>query len=179
MDGAGEPLAGPDRLGGLRPDGGPGRFAGPGVLRGLRLVHDHRPNGAGAGFPHRQRGARPALLLDSEGDGPAARAAGPGSPTDLGAAGGPNPHRRVRRALQGFLTLTEGNAVEYARVEADIKALAQEFRIVELAYDRWNAGMLIQRLQEDGARVVPVGMGYASLSAPMKHLEELVLTGRL
>ncbi len=82
-------------------------------------------------------------------------------------------------ARQGFLTLTEGNAVDYARVEADIKALAQEFRIVELAYDRWNASYLIQRLQEDGARVVPVGMGYASLSAPMKHLEELVLTGRL
>jgi len=45
-------------------------------------------------------------------------------------------------ARQGFLTLTEGNAVDYARVEADIKALAQEFRIAELAYDRWNAGML-------------------------------------
>src|SRR5690606_34784134 len=82
-------------------------------------------------------------------------------------------------ARQGLITLTPGNAVDYARVEAAIKALARRYRIRELAYDRWNASYLIPRLEDDGARVVPVGMGYASLSAPMKYLEELVLTGRL
>lgn len=82
-------------------------------------------------------------------------------------------------ARQGLITLTPGNAVDYGRVEQDIKNLAKQFRIRELAYDRWNASYLIQRLQDDGATVVPVGMGYATMSAPMKHLEELVLTERL
>lgn len=82
-------------------------------------------------------------------------------------------------ARESLITLTEGNAVDYGQVEHDIKELAKEFRIKELAYDRWNASYLIQRLQDDGASVVPVGMGYATMSAPMKHLEELVLTERL
>lgn len=82
-------------------------------------------------------------------------------------------------ARQGLITLTPGNAVDYGRVEHDIKTLAKRFRIRELAYDRWNASYLIQRLQDDGATVIPVGMGYATMSAPMKFLEELVLTERL
>jgi len=82
-------------------------------------------------------------------------------------------------ARQGFITMTPGNAVDYTRLEQDIRALATEFRVLEWAYDRWNASMLVQRMQEDGATVVPVGMGYATMSAPTKHLESLVLQKRL
>ena len=82
-------------------------------------------------------------------------------------------------AAQGFLTLTEGDVVDYTRLEADIKALAQEFRIRELAFDRYNATMLIQRLQDDGLTCVPVGTGYESMNAPMQQLEALVRSRKL
>lgn len=79
----------------------------------------------------------------------------------------------------GAITLTEGDAVDYARIEADIQALAAQFPIVDVAFDRWNAGYLVQRLQEDGANMVPFGQGYASMSAPMRHLQALVLGRKL
>lgn len=82
-------------------------------------------------------------------------------------------------ARQGFIHLTPGNVVDYDYVYQVIRRLAKEFRVREWAFDRWNATGLIQRMQEDGATVVPVGMGYASLSAPMKWLEQLILSKRL
>ncbi|NPV80178.1 MAG: terminase large subunit [Firmicutes bacterium] len=82
-------------------------------------------------------------------------------------------------AKQGYVHMTPGNCIDYSYVEAKIKELAKEYSVVEWAYDRWNADMLIQRLQEDGAKMIPVGMGYASLSAPTKHLEALIMNRQL
>jgi phage terminase large subunit-like protein len=82
-------------------------------------------------------------------------------------------------AAQGLVTLTPGDAVDYGFIETTIKSLAREFQIRELAYDRWQASYLVQRLMDDGLTCIPVGMGYASMSAPMKHLEALVRQRRL
>jgi phage terminase large subunit-like protein len=82
-------------------------------------------------------------------------------------------------AKQGFIYLTPGNVVDYSFVEQKIRQLGKEYRVIEWAYDRWNATQLVQRLAEDGAKVVPVGMGYSSLSAPTKYLEALVLDRKL
>lgn len=82
-------------------------------------------------------------------------------------------------ARQGFVHLTPGNTVDYGFIEEKIKQLACEYRILEMAYDRWNASMLVQRLQADGMTMIPVGMGYGNLSAPSKHLEALVLQRKL
>ncbi|MGE5590172.1 MAG: terminase large subunit, partial [Bacillota bacterium] len=82
-------------------------------------------------------------------------------------------------AREGYLHLTEGNAVDYAAVADRIRELGERYRIREIAYDRWNASMLVQQLQADGATVIPTGMGFASLSAPSKLLETLLLQGKL
>ncbi|HHY92911.1 MAG TPA: terminase large subunit [Firmicutes bacterium] len=82
-------------------------------------------------------------------------------------------------ARQGFITLTPGNVVDYSFVEERIRRLGKEYHVLEWAYDRWNADALVQRLQADGAKMVPVGMGYASLSAPTKYLETLLLQEKL
>jgi len=82
-------------------------------------------------------------------------------------------------AKQGYVTTTPGNVIDYEFVEQFIKELARRYHVLEVAYDRWNADALIQRLQQDGAEVVPVGMGYASLSAPTKYLEALVMGRQL
>jgi phage terminase large subunit-like protein len=80
---------------------------------------------------------------------------------------------------EGLIDATEGNVVDYDAIEAAIVGLADVYEIVELAYDPWNALSLITRLQARGMEVIPIRQGYASLSAPTKHLQSLVLSRRL
>lgn len=82
-------------------------------------------------------------------------------------------------AREGFLHLTPGDVVDYAAVAARIGELAQKYRIREIAFDRWNATMLVQQLQDMGATLVPMGMGFASMSAPAKELVNLMLKRKL
>lgn len=82
---------------------------------------------------------------------------------------------------QGWLEATPGNITDYDVIRERIKQLADDlgFTIRELAYDRWNATQLITQLGGDGLTVVPIGQGYASLTAPSKELEKLLLGGLL
>lgn len=82
-------------------------------------------------------------------------------------------------ARQGLVTITEGNVVDYDRIRADIRELAEEHNIQEIACDRWNATQLITQLSGDGHNTVPFGQGYASISGPTKEFEKLVLGGQL
>ena len=81
----------------------------------------------------------------------------------------------VTWARQGHLTLTPGNVTDFDVIHEAIKALAEEFDLRELAYDRWGATHLITQLQGDGLECVGFGQGFASMSAPAKHLERLIL----
>jgi phage terminase large subunit-like protein len=60
-----------------------------------------------------------------------------------------------------------------------VRALSKQLSIAEVAFDAWNATQLATELQDDGATMVKVGQGFASLSAPAKELEKLVKAGRL
>lgn len=80
---------------------------------------------------------------------------------------------------EGLIDATDGNVIDYDAIEAAITGLADRYEIRELAYDPWNALNLITRLQAKGMEVVPIRQGFASLSAPTKHLQALVLSGRL
>jgi len=82
-------------------------------------------------------------------------------------------------ARRGLIFTTPGNITDYDQIREFIRGLAERYRIREIAYDRWNATQLITQLQEDGANCVPVGQGYASLSAPAKEFEALVLGRRI
>ncbi len=82
-------------------------------------------------------------------------------------------------AASGHLTLTEGNVCDYDAVRARIKELGEVFRIRGIAYDRWGAQNLVNQIKGDGHDVVAFGQGYASLSAPTKELEKLVVSGVL
>ncbi len=82
-------------------------------------------------------------------------------------------------ARQGFLTTTPGNVIDYRSIHHTIKQVRKEYRLKELAFDRWNSSQLITELMDDGAPVVATGMGYKSMSAPSKHLEELILSKRI
>ncbi len=82
-------------------------------------------------------------------------------------------------ARAGFLIPTPGNRVDYDHVRAEIHRWADEFKVVELAYDPWNASALITRLEQDGLTCVPIRQGFASLNAPTKSLETAILSRTL
>lgn len=78
---------------------------------------------------------------------------------------------------QGRLTTTPGNVTDYDFIKAQINRDRDEFLVQEIAYDRWNAQQLVNDLLSDGAPMVTMGQGFASMSAPTKDLQRLVLTG--
>ena len=80
---------------------------------------------------------------------------------------------------QGYIFTTEGNVVHYGYIEDFIRRLGERFEIREIAYDRWNASMMVQALQDDGFTMVPFGQGYRDMSNPTKDLMRLVLDGSI
>ena len=79
-------------------------------------------------------------------------------------------------AAAGFLKLTEGDVVDYAKVRKDILTRARELGVVlaQVAYDPYNAAETVQELEKAGVTMVPVRQGFLSLSPPMKELMRLV-----
>ncbi len=98
-----------------------------------------------------------------------------------------NIEQRVRRdrvpydewVRQGYIIATPGNVIDYKFIEDTIYKYAKEFEIEEIAYDPWNATMLTQRLAENGLTMVEVRQGFASMSAPTKQLETLILQKKI
>lgn len=77
---------------------------------------------------------------------------------------------------QNYMVATPGNVVDYDFIRAQINKLGEVFRIREVAIDRWNATQLAVQLEQDGLKVTPFGQGFASMSAPTKELEKLILS---
>ena len=73
-------------------------------------------------------------------------------------------------ASQGLIHVTEGNQIDYAFVRKAIGDFSKLYDIKEIGYDRWNATQLVQNLTDDGVTMVPIGQGFASMSAPTKEL---------
>ena len=79
----------------------------------------------------------------------------------------------------GYIYATEGNSIDYGEIRADILHLAELFDIREIEFDRWNATQLTQQLTEDGLTMIPVTQGIATLTAPSKELERMMLDHKL
>lgn len=78
----------------------------------------------------------------------------------------------------GFLTLTPGNVIDNDFIVEQIKRDAGKFKVRTIGFDRWGATDVVRRLGDEGLTCVPVGQGFASLSAPMKEMLRLVLSKR-
>ncbi|WP_084632916.1 terminase large subunit [Pleomorphomonas oryzae] len=88
----------------------------------------------------------------------------------------------------GALIATPGNVVDYEYVRRQILADGEKFKIAfagsgatadnekSIAIDRWNAIETAVRLTDEGLAVALFGQGYASMSAPSKELERLVMS---
>jgi phage terminase large subunit-like protein len=82
-------------------------------------------------------------------------------------------------AKDGFVTLTEGDLVDFDAVRNYVLSFCEKNAVRAVAIDRWNATHITTQLVAEGIDVKPYGQGYASLSAPTKLLEALALGGRL
>jgi phage terminase large subunit-like protein len=82
---------------------------------------------------------------------------------------------------QGFLTLTPGNIVDQDAIKQTILRAKRLYGLREIAFDRWNSSKLVTELIDElGPEVmVEFGQGYASMSAPTKELERLLLDGKM
>jgi len=91
-------------------------------------------------------------------------------------------------AEDGFVKTNTGNVINYRAIKDDIGMLVELFDILEIAFDRWGSAKLIQSLEEVGfssdgdacgRKLIPFGHGYASMSAPTKELNNLVLAHKI
>jgi len=80
---------------------------------------------------------------------------------------------------EGYIEATEGNVIDYRAIMQTLDKLAQRYDIREVGFDRWGATQLVQEIQDAGLEVVPIGQGFASMSAPTKELLNLVLSRRI
>jgi phage terminase large subunit-like protein len=76
---------------------------------------------------------------------------------------------------EGFIIATEGNVVDYEAVRLMVRELSEVLVIVEIPIDRWNSTGLQTDLSGDGFVVVQFGQGFASMSAPTKELERMLM----
>jgi phage terminase large subunit-like protein len=84
----------------------------------------------------------------------------------------------IQWVKQGFITATEGSAVDYYVVEKRIHELCALLNVVEIQADGAGQQMLLSRLVGDGYPVQTVRQGY-SLSPATKEVERMVITGEL
>ena len=74
------------------------------------------------------------------------------------------------------MELTEGDVTDYNYIKERIKEIAEVVNIQEICYDRWNSSQLILDIISEGiAECTPFGQGFASMSAPTKNLEKIVI----
>lgn len=79
----------------------------------------------------------------------------------------------------GWLTATDGNQTDYFHVLDDIKQMAQDYEIMQMAYDPHNATMLVTALQDEGLPMVSFGPTVLNFSEPMKQIEALIRDRKL
>ena len=78
---------------------------------------------------------------------------------------------------QGFITATPGNVVDYDFILHQVSEDRETFDLQQIAFDRWGAAHISSQLMQMGGDefMVAFGQGFASMSAPMKELEKMVL----
>jgi len=91
------------------------------------------------------------------------------------------------------VTITPGNVTDYnsirrlvsghyvldGKVEYDSDNLSEKYKIMGVAYDRWNSLNLIRDLEGDGITCDPYGQGFASMSFPSKEFSKALWTNKL
>lgn len=92
---------------------------------------------------------------------------------------GPNLALYRKWHAQGWLTITEGEEIDFDRIGADVLVAKNSFQLSELVFDPWRATQLAHQMQKQGAVCVEVRQTVQNISAPMKEVLSAVKGGRL
>lgn len=76
--------------------------------------------------------------------------------------------------LDGLLEVTDGEIIDYQVIKNDILSLISMFEVVELAYDPFQATMLVTELMSEGVPVVEMRPTVLNFSEPMKELDAVI-----
>lgn len=85
----------------------------------------------------------------------------------------------ARWASSGALELHDEDEIDYARVRADIKAEAERFYPMEIAYDPWRASGMEQELTREGFTMVKIPQIVSHMTDAIAELEAAHLSGRI
>ncbi len=81
---------------------------------------------------------------------------------------------------QGWLTLTEGDIIDFGRIRRQIiDRYARRYQVDEIACNPRGAVQFMQQLQSEDQNVVEVLPGFATMSPALNELERLVLGQRI
>ena len=76
---------------------------------------------------------------------------------------------------EGYIEATDGNVIDYDVLKKRIQEDAEQYDILEVAFDRWNATQMVTQLTSDGLEMIPFGQGFASMAGPTRELEKLIV----
>lgn len=79
----------------------------------------------------------------------------------------------------GLVTQTDGDVVDYAVIEADILELNERFHPAAIAYDKWNATDITNRLVAAEVPMIEFRQGPQSYHPAMQELERAYIAGNL
>jgi phage terminase large subunit-like protein len=82
-------------------------------------------------------------------------------------------------AHDGFLTVTDGEVNDFARIREDLFQDARDHGLAELALDEWGAAETLQECGRQGIVAIAVPQTTKHFSDPMKWVEALVKSGQL
>jgi len=80
---------------------------------------------------------------------------------------------------EGWFHTTPGAVCDYDFIREAFREWGTKYKIRQIVIDRWNATQLATQLQGDGFEVAFFGQGFASMSAPMKELNSLILANKI
>jgi phage terminase large subunit-like protein len=84
-----------------------------------------------------------------------------------------------RWAQEGHIVATDGNQIDYAFLRDSIQRDAELYRFKGIAFDRWNSSHLVQELLADGFNMLGFGQGFASMAAPVRELQRLIMSEQI
>lgn len=80
---------------------------------------------------------------------------------------------------QGYMTLTEGDVVDYDVIKNYIVDLCSQYDVKEILYDPWNATHLVTQLTNEGYPMVEMPQRITMLSDPTKQFRAKLYEGKI
>lgn len=77
-------------------------------------------------------------------------------------------------AAQGWVTITDGDVIDFDRIQEGVSDDAETFNVVEFAYDPWQAEALRQRLMDGGLTGWKCGQTIERLAPATHELDRLL-----